>query len=133
MYDDLKQDIYSVFASQAWKNLNYKTYPSNYSGTIDTSNSFIRVNILPAKSDLSTHGFKKKISGLLILSIFVKYGNGDSELFTLADTLDTFFQGKTLTNGTQFGTSNLIKLGLDPDDKSLYRGDYTINFIAYGE
>jgi hypothetical protein len=70
---------------------------------------------------------------MLILSIFVKAGNGDTELFNIADSIDSFFQGKTLANGTQFGTSSLMKLGLDPADKSLYRGDYSINFKAYGD
>lgn len=133
MYDLVKQDVYSVFASTQWAATGYKAYPDNYSGTIDTSNSFIRISILPAKSNIEAHGFQKKISGLLILSIFVAAGDGDTTLFTIADLLDSFFEGKTLTNGTQFGPSNITKLGLDLADKSLYRGDYKINFIAYGE
>jgi len=133
MYDLVKQDVYSVFASSGWTATGYNAYPDNYSGTIDNTVSFLRISILPANSSVSAHGFRKKINGMLILSIFVKAGNGDSELFAVADTLDSFFEGKTLTNGTQFGPSNITKLGLDPVDKSLYRGDYKINFIAYGE
>lgn len=133
MYDLVKQDVYSVFASSSWTATGYKAYPDNYSGTIDITDSFLRISILPANSRVEAHGFKKRLNGLLILSIFVKAGNGDSDLFSVADTLDSFFEGKTLTNGTQFGPSNITKLGLDPVDKSLYRGDYKINFIAYGE
>ncbi len=133
MYSKLKSDIYGLFASSAWTTTGYKAYPANYSGTIDTTTSFIRISILPGRGTVDAHGFKKKFSGMLILSIFVKAGNGDAELFTIADTLDSLFQGKTLTNGTQFGASTVMKLGLDPADKSLYRGDYSINFKAYGD
>jgi hypothetical protein len=133
MFSKLKSDVYGVFASSAWTATGYKAYPDNYSGAIDSSSAFIRITILPGKSTVDAHGLKKKLSGMLILSIFVKAGNGDAQLFSIADSIDSFFQGKTLTNGTQFGTSTLVKLGLDPADKSLYRGDYSINFKAYGE
>jgi hypothetical protein len=133
MFSKIKSDVYGIFASAGWTATGYKTYPDNYSGAIDSSSAFIRVTILPGKSTIDAHGLKKKLSGMLILSIFVKAGNGDAELFGIADSIDSFFQGKTLTNGTQFGTSTLMKLGLDPADKSLYRGDYSINFKAYGE
>lgn len=133
MYSNLKSDIYGLFASSAWTTTGYKAYPANYSGAIDTTTSFIRISILPGKGTVDAHGLKKKFSGMLILSIFVKAGNGDAELFTIADTLDSLFQGKTLTNGTQFGASTVMQLGLDPADKSLYRGDYSINFKAYGD
>jgi hypothetical protein len=133
MFSKLKSDVYGVFASSAWIATGYKAYPDNYSGAIDSSSAFIRITILPGKSTVDAHGLKKKLSGMLILSIFVKAGNGDAQLFSIADSIDSFFQGKTLTNGTQFGTSTLVKLGLDPADKSLYRGDYSINFKAYGE
>jgi len=133
MYSNLKSDIYGVFASSTWTATGYKAYPSNYSGEINSTSSFIRISILPGNGTVESHGLKKKFSGMLILSIFVKAGNGDSELFTIADTIDSFFQGKTLTNGTQFGASTLMQLGPDLADKSLYRGDYSINFKAYGD
>jgi len=133
MYNLLKTDVYSIFASTEWLASGVKAYPANYSGLIDNTGPFLRINILPGTPSIAAYELKKKFDGLLILSIFVKAGNGDSDLFTVADTLDSFFQGKTLTNGTQFGVSTLSALGLDPADKSLYRGDYSINFKAYGD
>jgi hypothetical protein len=133
MYENIQKDIYSVLASSAFTSLGYKAYPSNYDGKIDTTKSFIRVSILPAKSELQTFRFGKVTNGILILSIFVKSGNGDKELFAIADKLDKLFQGKTLTNGTQFGPSMINKLGLDATDNTYYRGDYMINFTIHGE
>lgn len=133
MYTKLREDVYGVFASAQWIATNYKAYPDNYSGIIDSSNSFVRISILPARSSFDAFNLKKKFNGLLIIAIFVKAGNGDTDLFNIADTLDNFFESKTLTNGTQFGSSTLTKIGLDSADKSLYRADYTLPFIAYGE
>lgn len=133
MYNSLKEDVYSVFASSAWQTGGVPAFPSNYSGIIDTNNSFIRISILPGKATVDAFTFKKKFDGMLILSIFVKAGNGDNETYRVAELLDSYFQGKTLTNGTQFGASTLISLGLDTADRTLYRSDYSINFKAYGE
>lgn len=133
MYSLLKSDVYDVFASATWAATGIKAYPVNYSGSIDSTGSFLRISILPGNGGLEAFSFKKRFNGLLILSIFVKAGNGDNDLFAIADTLDSFFQGKTLVNGTQFGASTLKPLGLDSADKSLYRGDYSIQFNSYGE
>jgi hypothetical protein len=133
MYEKVQKDIYGVLSSSAFNSLGYKAYPSNYEGKIDVTKHFIRVSVLPAKGELERFNLGKALSGILVLSIFVKSGNGDKELFTIADKLDVLFQGKTLTNGTQFSTSFLNKLGLDTTDNTYYRGDYTINFTIHGE
>ena len=133
MYTQVKEDIYNVFASSAWANTGYAAYPFNYSGPIDYTKTVIRISILTPSSKLKSFSFGKELSGLLILSIFVKAGEGDNSLFAVADVLDSFFEGKTLTNGTQFGPSNLKALGLDPANDTLYRGDYTITFKIHGE
>ncbi len=133
MYTRIKDDVYSVFASPAWTATGNKAYPVNYSGQIDSTGSYLRISILPGKPSLEAFSFKKALNGLLILSIFVKAGDGDKTLFTIADTLDSFFQGKTLTNGTQFGVSTLKSIAPDTADDTLYRGDYAIQFTIYGE
>jgi hypothetical protein len=133
MYENIQKDIYKVFGSSAWTSLGYKAYPSNYDGKIDSKKSFVRISILPSRGDLSSHGYTKRLRGALIISIFVKSGNGDKELFEIADKLDSLFESKTLINGTQFGPSMLNTIGLDATDNTYYRGDYMINFTIYGE
>ena len=133
MYSNLLTDVYSVFASASWVTTGYKAYPIHYSGAIDSTQPFIRISVLPAKGEVDSHGITKKIQGLLILSIYVSAAEGATKLFQIADTIDGFFEGKTLTNGTQFKTSYINTLGLDSANDALYRGDYTINFTAYGE
>lgn len=133
MYNNLKQDIYSVFTTANWNATGYAAYPFNYAGAVDYTKPVIKISILPANSKLQRFDFGKDLSGLLILSIFVKAGDGDNTLFSVATVLDSFFEGKTLTNGTQFGPSHLKVMGTDPGNDTLYRGDYTITFKIHGE
>ena len=130
MFSEIVNDIYEVFASAAWTAVGYTAYPYNYSGVIGNP-TYVRFNILPANPNISYSG--KQIDGMLIISIYVASGNGDEAYMLLADTLDTLFQGKTLTNGTQFGASSLKIVGNDPNNTALYRVDYAINFTKFGD
>ena len=133
MFDSIRSDIYSVFASSQWTATGIKAYPANYQGTISNKNEFVRISILSGKSNFDSFNLQKTVPGLLILSVFVKTGAGDKRLFQIADILDSIFEGKTLQNGTQFGPSTINVIGLDRDDPALYRGDYSITFNKFGE
>lgn len=133
MFSKIKQDIYAVFANNLWKNNGIKVYPDNYQGNIGATKPFIRMTIIPGSARFSSFHLKKELSGRLILSIFVDNKKGETELYSVADIIDDHFQGKTLTNGTQFGPSSITPLGIDNANSSLYRGDYSITFKSYGE
>jgi len=133
MFDSIRSDIYSVFASPSWVATGIKAYPGNYQGTISNKNEFARISIIPGRSQFDSHNLTKTLTGILTLSVFVKTGAGDKRLFEIADLLDDIFEGKTLQNGTQFSSSALNVIGLDRDDPALYRGDYTITFNKFGE
>jgi len=133
MFDKLRQDIYSVFASTAWKYNNIKVYPENYQGNIGSQLPYIRLTIIPGSASLDSFSLKKRLSGRIVLSVFVDNTAGDKDLYSVADLLDDYFQGKTLTNGTQFGPSTVVPLGIDKVNSSIYRGDYSINFNTYGD
>jgi len=51
----------------------------------------------------------------------------------IADIFDNHLEQKTLTNGTELGTSYLNVEGLDPANKSLFSARYIIPFKIYGE
>jgi len=133
MFNKIRQDIYGVFASNLWKNLGIKVFPENYQGDIGTQLPYIRLTIIPGVATLNSHNLEKQLSGRMVLSIFVDNNAGDKDLYELADIIDDYFQSKTLTNGTQFGPSTLIPLGIDKINSSIYRGDYSITFKKYGE
>jgi len=133
MFDKLRQDIYSVFASFAWEANNIKVYPENYQGDVGSQTPYIRLTIIPGAASLDSFSIGKRLSGRIILSIFVDNTAGDKDLYNVADLLDNYFQGKTLTNGTQFGPSTVTPLGIDTVNSSIYRGDYSIKFNSYGD
>jgi hypothetical protein len=130
-YIDLQEDIFSVFDSVAWKAESINTYPFNFIA-VDPGNQFIRVNILP--SDIGVN--LKSISGLLLIEVFVPKGNGPKPLFAVADKLDNYLVGKSLSTHagtvTQFQNSSVQPLGIDKENHSLYRATYSIPFNYFG-
>jgi hypothetical protein len=133
MFHNILADVNSVFASSALTSNNIAMYPENYQGSISNSNEFCRFNILPSASDHLAYGGDKSLSGLLIVRIFVKAGEGQTRIMQLSDILDNSFENKILTNKTEFGKSYLNVEGLDPANQSLYSAQYIIPFKIYGE
>ena len=130
-YANLEADIYSIFASTLWKAENIKTAPMNFV-SMKTGDEFIRVSIVPSGSGINLNS----ISGLLIIDIFISAGKGSKRLFAIADKLDAYLVGKSLSTVsnkiTQFSNSAVSILGNDKDDPSLYRAAYNIPFNYFG-
>ena len=126
-YTTLEDDIYSIFSSESWKAELVPTYPSNFS-IPETVDEFIRVNIVPSGSGLNL----QSKSGILIIDIFAAANEGLTRFFVIADKLDTFLVGESvstsLNNVTQFSNSALSGASKDPDRPSLARMSYSISF-----
>jgi hypothetical protein len=133
MYDDVLDDIESVFASSTWTANDIDIYPDNYQGTISDENEFCRLNVLPSNGENHAFGGKKVLEGIIAVKIFVKAGEGQSRIMAISDILDVSLQNKRLTNGTELATSYLNVEGLDPSNKALYSARYVIPFKIYGE
>ena len=133
MFDNVLDDIESVFASSSWTSNNIDVYPDNYQGTISDETEFCRLNILPSASNRLAYGGKKELSGLIAVKIFVSAGEGQSRIMEISDSLDNVLQHKKLSNGTELHTSYLNVEGLDPSNKALYSASYIIPFKIYGE
>lgn len=133
MFDNILSDIEGVFATAPWAAENIAIYPDNYQGEISNDNEFCRLSVLPNNSQHYAHGGNKLVQGLIIISIFVKAGEGQGRLMEISDTFDNYLQDKKLANGTELGTSYLNVEGLDPANKSLYSARYIIPFKLYGE
>lgn len=132
MFEQVVQDIYGVFAGSGWVDTGYKAFPSNYQGTIDTK-PYVLVSVLANNKKTVNFERERSLQGLMILSIFTDTTKGDKELFHVADVLNDLFEEKILSNGTQFELGNLSKGEVDPDNKSLYRADYSIRFTLFGD
>lgn len=130
-YYSVLENIYSVFELTAWKNLNIKTFPSNYVG-IYNDQDFIRVTVLPNSDCVN----RASISGIIIIDIFVKAGLGPKAIALIADYLNDFLENKTFkinSGNTQLYNSTLSLSGIDSDNSALYRAIYTIPFKHFNE
>jgi hypothetical protein len=127
-YSELQKNIFLIFSTNAWKNEHIKTVPNNFIG-VNTPEEFIRVSIIPSGTGINL----SSISGLLIIDIFTKAGNGPTRSFAIADVLDSYLVGQNLTPyshvAIQFQNSSFQSNGLDTDNPSLFRSTYTIPFI----
>jgi hypothetical protein len=130
-YADLDSDIFSVFGSQSWQDENIKTFPSNIIES-NAGDEYIRVQILPSGSGVNLDS----VAGIMIIQIFISAGKGPSRASFIADKLDKYLVGKSLTtsgNGvTQFQNSSVKPDGIDKDNSLLYRSSYTIYFNYFG-
>lgn len=125
-YQDLEENIFSVFATNAWQAENIKTFPSNFLA-LNAGNEYIRVSIIPAGEGININS----VSGILIIDIFTSAGSGPKAATLIADKLELYLAGKKIDN-TQFFASTLSYLGLDIDNRALYRSSYSIPFKHFG-
>jgi hypothetical protein len=127
-YITIQEIVFSIFNATLWKAEKIKTIPSNFVGD-KTPDEFIRVSIIPSSPGVN----RASISGILIIEVFTKAGNGPTAAFTIADKLDSYLGNNVLTPiaGTiiQFSSSVFALSGLDTDNPSLYKSTYTIPFI----
>ena len=127
-YKDVQTDIEEIFGTTAWNRRLITMLPSNYDGGV-ASPDFLRLEILPLRP-LTNYG-RLGISGNIIIQIYTKAGLGISRATEIADILDEFLQSKTLTRGTNTGTSSVSFLGVDSNDNTLFRADYLVPFRNY--
>jgi|SRR5210317_109133 len=126
-YLNIENNIFSVFNTDAWKAESIKTLPNNLVN-VNSDGEFIRVSIIPS-GNLTNINAK---TGVLIIDIFTKVGIGPKRSITIADQLDSYLSGKTLSTtqgiSVQFMGSSLKPNGRDKDNPTLYWYTYTIPF-----
>jgi hypothetical protein len=129
MYDNIRKDIYELMPQITGLNI----VPDAMQIEVGSA-PVARLSIIPGSSKFNNFGYSQKtLSGYVILAIFVKTESGHKELFDIADKIDLIMQNKKCSNGTTFASSSMDIKGIDPQDSSLFRGDYLIKFNYYGE
>jgi hypothetical protein len=127
-YLNIDTEVYKLFGTDTWKAEKIKTFPSNFVSR-DKVSEFIRVSVVPSGNGLN----RKSVSGILMIDIFTKAGDGPKRSSIIADKLDSYLSGKSLsaTAGVaiQFPESSAMdSKGTDKDNPTLYRVAYTIPF-----
>jgi len=130
-YENLEKDVFSIFGSTLWKSENIKTFPVNFI-ELTPGTEFVRVSVIPSGNGINL----TSISGVLIIDIFTSAGNGPRRTSLIADKLDSYLVGKSVStvsgNSTQFNKSALAYVGLDTVNSALYRATYSIPFNYFG-
>lgn len=130
-YTTLQDDVFSVFALPGWGDENIKTFPTDFVA-VNAGTEYIRVNVIPNGGGINN----ESIAGILVIDIFVAAGLGPSRTNLIADKLDQFLQGKSLSTAdgilTQFFSSSLAPIGKDRENPALWRSSYTIPFKSFG-
>ena len=127
-YRNVQSDIEGVFATEMWTENNIVTYPSNYQGG-DFADEFVKIEILPGRP-LTTYT-RPGVQGQIIIQIYTRAGEGITRSAAIADILDQVLQVQSFSRGTQTGTSSIAFLGIDSQDNSLFRADYSVSFRNY--
>lgn len=128
MFEEILDTFYSLPQNNLLATL--PVYPSDYRGAV-TSVPFLKLNIVLSTANRVAYQDNKKVTGLVIVSIFYPAGSGQSYPTTLTDYLDALFESKLLAYGIQTNVSSLQFLGPDRDDTTLSRADYSVPFVYY--
>lgn len=130
-YTNTEEDVFSVFAQEAWTNEGIKTFPNNYIA-VGSGDEFIRVTIISSGKGIN----KMSMSGVFMVEIFIPAGVGVRRANEIADKLDSYLENKTasttLGNNTQFGNSSMVHNGVDKDTPLLHKSTYTLTFNFFG-
>ena len=130
-YTSLQLDVFSVFASQAWKDEAIITVPDNVPQGAE-GKDYIRVSVLASGRGIN----RASASGVVMVDIFTSAGRGPSAAAVIADTLDSYLANKQLATAaagvTQFGSSSFAPKGADPANATLFRSTFTIPFNYFG-
>jgi hypothetical protein len=129
-FDTLQKSLFSLFGAAGWASENIKTFPENY---VDPTpgNEFIRVAVISGEEGINL----TSSAGIILIDIFTPSGEGVLRRGQIADKLDQYLVGKTVQlNGgaLQLFKSSMVSMGVDRDNASLFRSNYSIPFQFFG-
>jgi hypothetical protein len=117
--------IFGVFETPSWV---YGTIVPDAVNEVSTN--YGKLSILFTRHELNNF-----ISGIVNIAIFSENDKGPLSAILFADALNDFIQNKSFSSdeGTlQFFKSTFIPVGIDPDNNTLYRHQYSIQFNYTG-
>jgi hypothetical protein len=128
-YRALLTSIDAIFASSEWTNLGINAYPANYWPQTNPD-EFVIYEIIPSSIAVQEYSKANYKAGLVILQIYTRANQGLLRTTEIADELNTLFE-KEFTNDTQLYDGVLSVKGIDKDDTSLFRADYSLQFNSF--
>jgi hypothetical protein len=130
-YSNLLDDVFSLFASQEWIDEGFLVVPKEHV-TDKKLSEYGRFSIIT-----NGEGFKDSLSGIMYIDIFTPNGVGPKRAYQLADILDKYFAGQSLTTQNNVATtqfrreSNFEPRGVDSKNTALFHSTFQIQFSYF--
>lgn len=131
MYSNIVQEIEAVFGSAEWQALGINTLPSNIKPPSDIEPEFLRLEILPGNPRTTQYGGGAQVNGYIIVQIYIAVNTGTRRVYEIGDILDGFLLKQNFKFNLQTAESTLNIMGNDPDNPTLFRGDYSVRFNSF--
>lgn len=125
-YRAVTDDLFSVFASQAWRDEGVKVFPSAFDGEKGDP-PYVRYTVVPSGDPLNS----ASTSGVLLAEIYTAWGEGPGPSSDIADTLDRHLQHRAV-GGTQLFSSSMDRQTRDKYNQSLARSIYSLPYSRFG-
>lgn len=126
-YSNTLLDVFSIFGSPGWVAESITTVPQNFAGSTDSS-KFIRVSVIASGGGINTDS----VSGLILISIFTPNGKGPAEAAAIADKLDNFLVGVSISLSgavTQITSGSSFDAGKEDENNSMFlHSTYQVQF-----
>ena len=128
-YTSLLSSIDSVFASSSWQNFGVSAYPANFWPST-TPDEFVIYEIIPSSPPVEEYSKPVYKRGLIIIQIYTRSNQGALRTYEIADKLSNLLENQ-YTVDTQLSDGTLSVKGIDKDDTSLFRADYSLQFNSF--
>jgi hypothetical protein len=128
-YRQLLTSVDKIFASSDWQGQGISAYPANYWPQTNPD-EFVIYEIIPSSIALQEYQKPQYKGGLIILQIYTRANQGLARTTEIADILNDLFE-RNMTDNTQLYDGVLSVKGIDKDDTSLFRADYSLQFNSF--
>ena len=124
-----KELLTSFDLSLSSSNLSLPKYPANFFPD-PTPDEFLIYEIIPSKKGEKEYGDTNYKAGMFIAQIYVQANQGPLRVYEVADELEELIVRKVFSS-TQTYDPVLFMVGVDRDDKSLFRADFSLQFNSF--
>jgi|SaaInlStandDraft_1057018.scaffolds.fasta_scaffold09275_6 hypothetical protein len=128
-YTSLLSSIDKVFASSSWKNFGVKSYPANF-WPATNPDEFVIYEIIPSSPPVEEYSKPTYKRGMIIIQIYTRSNKGSLRTYEIADKLADLLENQYSVD-TQLSDGTLNVRGIDKDDTSLFRADYSLQFNSF--
>jgi len=128
-YRSLLSSIDAAFNSDEWKSHGFPAFPANY-WPHTMPDEFVIYEVVPSSPPIAEYQKPKYKGGLIIVQIYTRSNKGPFKVMEVADVLSDLLENK-LQHATQLQDGVLSVKGIDKDDTSLFRADYSLQFNSF--